>query len=50
MSAEEGSADSESWAAGDGNASIGMGDIVVQHGWEVRHGVAVAKLRGNDTT
>ena len=50
VSAQEESADSASWAAGDGTASIVMGDIVVQRGWEVHHGVAVAKLRGNDTT
>ncbi len=48
LSAQVQSADSDSWVNGDGNASIGMGDIVVQRGWEVHHGAGAAKLRGND--
>ena len=38
-SAQMRSAESDEWMNGDGNASIGMGDIVVQRGWDVYHGV-----------
>ena len=47
-SAQMRSADSDEWMNGDGDASIEMGHIVVQRGWEVHRGVGVAKPRGDD--